>query len=122
MVWADVHVDGVRFQRLLDGFTPLHRADAAPAEKILPADVKQVIGVPQAVHVKVEQRQGAALILVDDGEGGAGHPLGNAQALGHAPDKGGLSRPQVAGEGHHSTRGQPLGHLPADGLGFLFAC
>ena len=50
----------------------------------------RLLGGAQAVHIKVEQGQAPPLVLIDDGEGGAGHPLLDAQALGQSTGKGGL--------------------------------
>ena len=118
---ADVHPEAALLQGVGDVLAPLHSAHAPPGQVVLPADVEELVGAAQAVHVKVEQGEPAPLVLVDDGEGGAGHPLRDPQAPGQPPDKGGLSRPQIPGEGDDGPRLQPAGqHLPQS-LGLLRA-
>ena len=65
------HGNGLPGQRSGDALAPFHGADAASIEVILPADVEELVLVSQAVHIKVEERE-PSLVLVDDGEGGAG--------------------------------------------------
>ena len=93
-------------------FAPLHGADAAPVQVVLPADVEQGVGVRQAVHVEMEQGN-TALVLIDDGEGGAGDPAAAAQAPGEAPGECGLAHAQSAGVRHHGTGGQHGGKTGA---------
>ena len=69
--------------------------------------------------IEVEQGQPAPLVLVDDGEGGAGDPVGDAQAPGQPPGEGGLARPQIPGKGHHRAGLQLFRQPGADVLGVL---
>ena len=69
----------------------------------------------------MEQGQAGPLVLVDDGEGGAGHPALIAQATGQAPGEGGLSQTQAPPVGHHGPGGQDGGQAAAQGLGLRLA-
>ena len=105
------HIDRALRQGVRHLLAPLHGADGAAGEIVLPADVEQVLRPVQPVHIEVEQR-GRALIFVDDGEGGAGDPAPASQATGKATGKGGLAHAQTAPVGHHGagreSGGQPF--------------
>ena len=88
---------------------PLHGAHAAPGQVVLPADVKELLRGVHAVQIEVEQGQPPPLVLVDNGKGGAGHPVNDPQTPGQPPGKGSLARPQVAGVGDYVPRPQPGG-------------
>ena len=112
--------DGVLRQGVRHLLAPLHGADAAPGEIVLPADIEQVLGAVQPVHVEVEQGDGP-LIFVDDGEGGAGDPAPAPQAPGEPAGEGGLPHAQAAPVGHHGAGGEGGGQLFAQGLGLRLA-
>ena len=99
-------------------FAPLHGAYAAPVQVVLPADVEELVLVPQSVQVEVEQGE-PALVLVNDGEGWAGDPALPAESPREAPGKGGLPRPQAAGVGDDAPGLQPQGQGFAQPLGLL---
>lgn len=102
-VFVDRDADraGKRFFHIL---APLHGADAAAREIIFPADVEEVVGGIQTVHVKVEQRHPAAEIFVDDGIRRAGDLFGHAEPRGKAARKRGLARAKVAIVGNDVPR------------------
>ena len=70
----------------------------------------------------MEQGQPPALIFVDNGKGGAGHPALIAQPPGKAPGEGGLSHPQISPVGHHRSGDEMLRQTAAQlGIRNLFA-
>ena len=95
---ADVHPDGVLLQRFLYILAPLHGAHTAPGQIVLPADVEQLIGRAQAVHIKMKQRQTSPR---------------------KTPGEGGFSRSQVAGKGNDRTGHERVGQGTAQSLCFL---
>ena len=64
----------------------------------------------------MEQGQAAALILVDNGKGGAGDPALVAKSCGKATGEGGFAHAQASFVGHHGAGGQGCGQTGACGL------
>ena len=52
---------------------------------VLPADVPQILGRAEPIHIEMEQGQSAAQIFVNNGIGGAGYGIPIAQPPAHAP-------------------------------------
>ena len=113
---GDADPDGVLRQGVRHVLAPLHGADTAPGEIILPADVEQVIGAVQTVHIKVEQRQPTALVLIHNGKGGAGDPALVAKPRGKSPGEGSLAHTQIPQICHHRAGVQHGGQTGADGF------
>ena len=65
------------------------------------------------------QGEPSFVIDVQDGEGGAGHRAGYAQAPGDAAGKLAFPGPHVPAQHQHAARGQPLCHLGGEGSGFF---
>ena len=57
----------------------------------------------------MEEGEASALVLVDDGEGGAGDPAGVTQPPGQSPGEGRLAHAQAAPVGHHRAGGEDGG-------------
>ena len=80
-------------------------AYAAAGQIILPPDIKESVGIRQAVHIEVEQGRGA-VVFVDDGEGGAGDTVPAIQPTGQTTGEGGLAHAQPAPVGDDRAGGQ----------------
>ena len=94
------------FQGVPDIFAPFHGADAVSVQIVLPADVPQVVGRSQAVHIKMEQGQSAGQVFIDDGVGRAGDHVGTAKTFGKATGECGFAGAKVSLVGQDRAGGQ----------------
>ena len=80
----------------------------SPVQIVLPADVPQILGRAEPVHIEMEQGQSAAQIFVNNGIGGAGDGIPIAQPPGQSPGEGGFPRTQIPPVGNDRPSGQPF--------------
>lgn len=106
-----------------DGFTGnvlLNGADGTAVDIILPANVEQLVGTAETVHIKMDQLAGP-FIFVHDRERRARDAARQPHAAGHAAHKGGLSAAELAVHGHDLAVRQGARKVRAGLFGLRFA-
>lgn len=102
-------------ERIRKTFRPLDQQNAILAQIVIPADVAQFGFSFEAVEVKVEHRQAAAWILVDERKSWAGNVFCiTAKAAHDAFCEVRLARPQVAAQGQDFAAAQIRRQRSAD--------
>ena len=96
-------------ERALEAVGPFHQQDAAAGQVFIPADADGLLRALHAVEIEVRHGQGAVIMLVHQGESGAGGRVAGAQPFQYPLHQVGLARPQVT----HQAENLP---------GFQFGC
>ena len=81
--------------QLADLLRPLDQAHAVPVEVLLVADLVHLIGILDAVHIKMIQRNPALAVLLNDRKRRAADRLGHAESLRNALGKYCLADTQI---------------------------
>ena len=114
-VYGDAHRHRVVGQQLFDLLGPLHQTQVSRVEILLVTEVEGFPQVVDAVEIEVVDASVAlALVLVDDGERGAGHGVGGPEFCGDFTDERGFARAHLAAEGDHRTAAQRADDRPGD--------
>ena len=105
---ADADAQGVFGQEFLDEFGPLDEAEGLRViEIVLVAHVVDLLEATDAIEV--EMIDGVALggsVLIDDGKGGGGDDVLDAECFAEGLDEGGLACSHLTVEGHDAVAGQ----------------
>jgi hypothetical protein len=110
--------NGVRGYGAGQPFAPFNKRNAPAIEELLPPQGAKVIVPLQTVCVNMIEGQ-YSRIFGNNGIGGTGNFLGNAQTTGYALGKTGLSRSQTAAKGDNAARRQERGYPFPQGNGFF---
>ena len=112
--------DLVAVKSVLHVLAPLDGADGTAVDIILPANVEQLVGTAETVHIKMDQLAGP-FIFVHDRERRARDAARQPHAAGHAAHKGGLSAAELAVHGHDLAVRQGARKVRAGLFGLRFA-
>ena len=75
----------------IEAVGPFHQQDAATFQIFIPADADGLLRALHAVEIEVRHGQGAVIMLVHEGERGAGGGVARAQAFQNALHQVGLA-------------------------------
>jgi len=99
--FLDVHTHGIVGQERFDEFRPLDETGRTGIEIVVGADIEGFVYVLNAVEIKVEDGtvQHAAVVFVDNSEGGRIYHVINAEHVAERLDKCGFARSHLAIKG-----------------------
>ncbi len=104
-------------QQRRDALRPLDHGHTVGAGQIfLDAEADRLALAADAVEVDVVERQAPAAVLVDEGEGGAGHVAPEAEAAGETLDELRLAGAEHAAQREHVAGAQAVGPARGEGL------
>ena len=103
--------------RVAQPVRPFHHHHAARRQVGIEADLVEVDAL-QPVEIEVQERQAAAGVLVDQGEGrAADHVVVEAEPGGQPAHEHGLADAEITAQQHHVPGGERRRRRPGDGQG-----